>query len=277
MIAWFDGALLPLGGVSIPATDRGFLLGDGFFETMAACNGQVIRFNDHMDRLENTAAFLKTPLRYTRAEITAAIHDVLIANGLANKRAALRLTVTRGSGPRGILPPLDICPHMLISASEAPDHFPAAKVKTVSLCRNEKSPTSRIKSLCYMDNILAMQEAKEAGADEALMLNTTGKIAEGSISNIFFLQGKNLLTPSVEDGALPGVMRKTVLSVAAQMALSVQEASLTPDIIQTCDEAFLTNSLFRLRAIFEIDGRAIPSQTKGDQLLNKIKEVEKTA
>lgn len=274
MIAWFDGALLPLGGVSIPATDRGFLLGDGFFETMAASNGQVIRFNDHMDRLEDTAAFLKTPLRYTRADITAAIHDVLIANGLTNKRAALRLTVTRGSGPRGILPPLDICPHMLISASEAPDHFPAAKVKTVSLCRNEKSPTSRIKSLCYLDNILAMQDAKEAGADEALLLNTTGNIAEGSISNIFFIQGNSLLTPSVKDGALPGVMRKTVLSVAEKMGLSVQEASLAPDIIQTCDEAFLTNSLFRLRPILEIDGRAMPSQTMCDQLHKKIKETE---
>lgn len=277
MIAWFDAELLPLGGVSIPATDRGFLLGDGFFETMAATDGQVIRFNAHMDRLEETAAFLKTPLRYTRGDIAAAIQDVLTANGLNDKRAALRLTITRGSGPRGILPPLDICPHMLISASEAPDHFPAAKVKTVSLRRNEKSPTSRIKSLCYMDNILAMQEAKEAGADEALLLNTIGNIAEGSISNIFFIQGNDLLTPSIEDGALPGVMRKTVLSVATLMGLTAQETSLTPEIIQSCDEAFLTNSLFRLRTILEIDGRAIPSQAMCDQLHQKIKETEQQA
>lgn len=274
MIAWFNGELLPLGGVHIQATDRGFLLGDGFFETMAANKGTVARLDAHMERLENTAAKLKFPLPYSRAEIKTAIDDVLLANQLKNTRAALRLTVTRGSGPRGLMPPLELNPQVLLSASEVPDHFASAKVKTVSICRNEKSPTAQIKSLCYLDNILAMEEAHEQGADEALMLNTAGQVAEGSISNIFFVKDDQLFTPPISDGVLPGTMRRCVLEIAHKLGMSVIESSLGPEIIQTCDEAFLTNSLFRVRPIHELDGRLIPSEVWADRILKEIKAAE---
>ncbi|MDV7341654.1 aminotransferase class IV [Terasakiella sp. A23] len=276
MIAWFNGELLPLDGVAIPATDRGFLLGDGFFETMAVNSGKIVRFDDHMKRLSDTADKLSLPLPYSVEEIQSGIHDVLVGNQLLKTRAAIRLTVTRGSGPRGLLPPLELKPQMLITAGEAPDHYPAASVKTVSVRRNEQSPTAGIKSLCYMDNIFAFEEAHKAGADEALMLNTAGHIAEGTITNIFFVKGDQLLTPKVSDGALPGTARSAVIKTAAEIGMVVSEESLTPDIITDCNEAFLTNSLCRVRVIHKLDGRQIPAQAWADKILDALKAGEST-
>jgi len=274
MIAWFNGELLPLRGVAIPATDRGFLLGDGFFETMAAKAGKIIRFDEHMARLHKTADILGLPIPYDLDEIKSAIHEVLVGCRLTEHRAAIRLTVTRGSGPRGLLPPLELNPQVLISATEAPEHFPTAKVKTVSVRRNESSPTSQVKSLCYMDNIFALQEAHEQGADEALLLNTSGNIAEGTIANIFFVKGDELLTPKIEDGCLPGTMRTAVINKAAELGMHIKENCLSPEVIQTCDEAFLTNSLCRVRPIYELDGRQMPSENWADKILIALKADE---
>lgn len=270
MIAWFNGNLLPLNGISIAATDRGFLLGDGFFETLAAEKGKVSLFPEHMARLRDTSDFLGLPVPYSDDDILKAIDDVLTGCQLKDKRAALRLSVSRGSGPRGLVPPLDINPQILISASEIPTLFPSAHLVTVHIRRNELSPTSRIKSLCYLDNILAQQEARDKGGDEALMLNTQGHIAEGSISNIFFIRENCLLTPPISDGCLPGVMRQLVLALASDLELSTQEISLNPDILHNCDEAFLTNSLIRVRPVHQIDARALPSQHWTDKLASAV-------
>lgn len=274
MISWFNGDLLPLGGVSISATDRGFLLGDGFFETMAANSAKVVRFHDHMKRLHETADKLSLPIPYSLDEITHAINDVLVGCQLTKCRAAVRLTITRGSGPRGLLAPLELNPQILITATQAPDHYPTANVKTVSVRRNEFSPTCNIKSLCYMDAIFAFKEAHEQGADEALLLNTSGNIAEGTISNIFFVKEDALFTPKIEDGCLPGTARTAVINVAHHLGMTVHEESLRPDIIQTCDEAFLTNSLYRVRTIHELDGRLMPSEAWADKIMNSLKAQE---
>ncbi|SCA58168.1 putative branched-chain-amino-acid aminotransferase [Candidatus Terasakiella magnetica] len=274
MIAWFNGELLPLGGVKIPATDRGFLLGDGFFETMAAQSDHVVRFDDHMARLRKTGNNLGLKIPYSDKEIREAIHEVLMGSQLLNARGAVRLTVTRGSGPRGLMPPLEVKPEVMISASQAQEHYSAAKVKTVSVRKNEFSPSTQIKSLCYLDHIFAFEEAHAQGADEALMLNTSGHIAEGTISNIFFIKGDNLFTPRLEDGCLPGTMRSAVLDMAETIGMAVFEESLTPEIIQHCDEAFLTNSLFRVRPIHELDGRTMPAQHWCEKLLKALVESE---
>lgn len=267
MIAWYNGDLLPLGNIAIPATDRGFLLGDGFYETIACNNGNPVRFDDHMKRFLKTAGYMNIPLPYNLDEIRTAINDVLVGCQLMECRSALRLTLTRGSGPRGLLAPIDINPTIIISAAEVPNQYASAKIKTVSVVRNEHNPSAKIKSLCYIDNIFAFEEAHAAGCDEALMLNTKGNIAEGSISNIFFIKDDCLLSPAIEEGALPGTMRQAVLQKAIELGLPTCETRLSPEILLTCEEAFLTNSLMRVRPIHEIDGRHIPSQTWGDKLL----------
>ncbi|WP_417841199.1 aminotransferase class IV [Terasakiella sp.] len=266
MIAWFNGELFPLDGIAIKATDRGFTLGDGFFETMLAQQGQVAHFDAHMARLHESAHMMDIPLPYSTDEIGKAIDDVLTACQLKDKRAALRLTVTRGSGPRGLLPPLEITPQVLLSASDVPDHFPSAKLALVTMRRNEFNPTSRIKSLNYLDNIFALREAVAKGADEALLLNTQGHIAEGSVSNIFFIKNNALYTPPIEDGCLPGVMRAHVLQTARTLGLNTHERSIGIGIIQTCNEAFLTNSLVGIRPVHQIDGLQIPDQVWTEKL-----------
>ncbi len=274
MIGWKNGELLPLSAIQVDATDRGFLLGDGFFETMAANQGHIALFDAHMKRLEETAGLLGMTLPYQTEEIEQAITDVLVGCQLQNSRAALRLSVSRGSGPRGLTPPLECCPQMILSASEAPDHYPAARLKTSDIRRNEFSPTSQIKSLCYLDNILAFQDAHAHGADDALLLNTQGHICETTICNIFFIQDSKLLTPPISDGCLPGVMRQEVLNCAPALGLEVIEASLSVDMITNCEEAFLTNSLMRIRAIHEIDTHRLPSQHWTEKLLETVKQRE---
>jgi len=270
MIAWFNADLLPLGGISIPATDRGFLLGDGFYETIACNSGQPVRFQKHMQRLHKTAKLMKIDLPHSLDEIQSAINDVLTGCQLMKSRASIRITVTRGSGPRGLRIPLKITPNVMITAAKVPDCYEAAKIKTVSIVRNEHTPSAHIKSLSYIDNIFAFEEAEAAGFDEALLLNTKGHIAEGSISNIFFIKNDCLFTPPIEDGALPGIMREAVLKKAQALGLKTKEASLTPDIALTCDEVFLTNSLVRVRSVKQIDDRLIASQKHSNKLLHAL-------
>jgi len=274
MIAWFNGELLPLDGVSISATDRGFLLGDGFFETIAANKGKVARFSAHMDRLEQTAQKLAINLPFVPDEIADAIQEVLLGCQLREERAALRLTISRGSGPRGLLPPADAQTQFLISAAPAPETFEPAKVAFVSVRRNEFSPSATIKSLCYLDNILAFEEAKKNGADEALLLNTQGYVCEGTISNIFFIKGDCLYTPKISDGCLPGVMRACVIKTAKEIGLDVKEQTLRADFINTVDAAFLTNSLMRVRTISQIYERTLPLNTWTEKLLDAIIQSE---
>lgn len=274
MQAWFDGHLMHVNDVAIHATDRGFLLGDGFFETLAAQNGRTIHLSRHLKRLEETAAFFHAPLPYDTDDLIKAIHDVLTGSHLTQCRASVRITVSRGAGPRGLLPPLELKPHVLITASDVPESFSSARVCQVSLRRNETSPASAFKTLSYMDNILAFEEAHARTCDEALMLNSQGFIAEGAISNIFFIQQGTLLTPRKEDGILPGITRQLVLESAADLGLGVEEKALSPDIIQSCEEAFLTNSLVRVRPIYEIDGRKIPSETISRKLLDHVISLE---
>jgi len=231
------------------------------------------------ERIREEMALGKTPRAAVDAGYSRATLTILDAN-VTTLIAALVL-FQFGTGPikgfavtlsLGVLASLFTA--LILSRTIFEYFLVSRKVKTISICRNEKSPTAQIKSLCYLDNILAMEEAHEQGADEALMLNTAGNIAEGSISNIFFVKDDQLFTPPLSDGVLPGTMRRCVLETASKLGMSVTEDSLGPEIIQTCDEAFLTNSLFRVRPIHELDGRLIPSEVWADRILQEIKAVE---
>lgn len=266
MIGWCNGELLPLAGMSIKVTDRGFTLGDGLFETIAAHQGKVAHFPAHMARLRDSAVIMDLTIPYRDDEILQAINNVLLGCQLHTQKAALRLTISRGSGPRGLLAPQDATPQVLITASTVPDYFPSAKLARVSMRRNEFTPTCQIKSLNYLDNIFAMREAVDKGADEALLLNTQGHIAEGSVSNIFFIKNDALYTPRLQDGCLPGVMRAHVIKTAHSIGLNVHEKSMGVGILQTCNEAFLTNSLVGIRPVHQIDDLHITSQVWTDKL-----------
>jgi branched-chain amino acid aminotransferase len=247
--AWFNGGFLDLAAVHVRPDDRGFTLGDGLFETLRIQGGAAPLLDRHLDRLVAGCDLLGLPLPFDRAALADAILGTAARNGLGD--AAVRLTLTAGPAPRGLPRPALPAPTVLITAAAAPP--PGGPVRAViARCtrRNEHSPLSRIKSLNYLDNVLARQEAAARGADDALLLNGAGRLAEATAANLFLELDGVLVTPPVADGALPGVARGELLRAGAV------ERSLVPDDLRRCTRAFLTNSLGR-RDLVEVDGRPL--------------------
>jgi branched-chain amino acid aminotransferase len=253
MKLWLNGALQAAESARIDPADRGFTLGDGVFETICVNAGQPLRLAQHLARFRAGAATLEISPVYDEAAITAAIAEVIAANHLQN--AALRLTLSRGPAPRGLLPVFDQTPTLLITAADLPPPKPPARaIICTSTCRNEASPLSRIKSLNYLDSILALQEARRRGADEAILLNSQGRIAEASAANIFLIIQGNIRTPPVADGALPGIMRAALIA-----RFGVIEASLTLADLRAAQAVFLSTAL-GLRAVASIDEQELDLQ-----------------
>ncbi|MBB2204217.1 aminotransferase class IV [Gluconacetobacter takamatsuzukensis] len=220
-ILWLDDRLVPREQARIDPTDRGFTLGDGLFETMRVAGGRVAHLPRHLDRLRCGADTLLFPPPDLDV-IEGALDQVIRRNALAE--GALRLTLTRGTGPRGLLPPHRPHPTLLVAPfPAAPAPGPARLVISTRIRRDADSPLSRIKSLNYLPNILARLEAEQRGADDALLLNGAGRVAESTASTVLAVREGRLLTPPVSDGALPGIARAVLL--AAGM---VEEAPLTP-------------------------------------------------
>ncbi|MGP0008256.1 MAG: aminotransferase class IV [Methylocella sp.] len=246
MRVWQDGRLLAPEDAHVAIADRGLLLGDGVFETMAVCHGRVFDLEAHLARLATGLGILGFAQAVDSAKLRAGIAQYLASEEASS--AVLRLTVTRGAGPRGLAPPES--PHPMVFMTLAP--MPPARETPVSLHiatvtrRNEHSPLSRIKALPYLDNVLALSEARAQGADDALMLNTRGTIACGTAANVFTIRDGRLETPPLRDGTLPGTMRALVLSLAAQAGLSPVEKSLDLSGLAEADHVFLTNSISRV-------------------------------
>lgn len=258
---WLNGRLLPRDQAHIDLADRGFLLGDGLFETLRAYRGHVFRIEDHLQRMAAGAAELGIPLPVDPPVIAAAAHELLAANQLEGGDAALRVTLTHGPGHRGLLPPEDPRPNLLITAAayQPPpqlDGFIA--VIAAGVARNESSVTSRLKTLGYLDNILAQRQAAKSGGDEAILLNGKGRIACGARSNLFVQVDGRLLTPAVQEGALPGITRHSVLGLCAEMGLAAEEAAVTRETLRDATEAFVTNSLLEVMPLRRIDGKEMP-------------------
>lgn len=250
---WLNGQILAPGEARIDPRDRGFTLGDGLFETLTAKDGKALRLADHLERLARAAKLLDLPLPVEMNEIPGAIAATLKANDLATGKAALRLTLSRGVGSRGLLVPLDPKPVLVITAAShppVPDHLDAA---VVTIRRNEGSPLSRIKSLNYLDNVLAQQEAQARGAEEGLMLNNAGKVAGFARGNLFWRQGDRLLTPPLSDGVLDGIARHVLLTQAGATEASVDRAGL-----DQASAIFITNSLLGCVPIRRLDGHDLP-------------------
>jgi len=250
-LVWLNGALCPAGEARIDPADRGFLLGDGVFETMAAHARAVPELARHYARLCAGAALLRVPVTLTKEKLAEAIHDLLTANGL--DEAALRLTLTRGTGPRGLLPPSAATPTLLITTAPLPPPGGPLRLVTSRIRRDEDSPLSAIKSLNYLPGVLARMEAAERGADDALMLNRAGRVAETSAANLFVRLHGAWVTPPVSDGALPGIRRACLLDAGL-----VREAPVTVEELRQAEAVCAGNAL-SLRPVSAIDGYNLPS------------------
>jgi branched-chain amino acid aminotransferase/4-amino-4-deoxychorismate lyase len=177
--------------------------------------------------------------------------------GLDEARAAVRVTWTAGSGGRGLDRPARPAPRLSVTAAAAAKPVGPARLALSSVRRNDQSPASRLKTLAYLDNVLARAEARDRGADEAVMLNTAGEVACAAAANLFWLAGDRLFTPALACGVLAGVTRATVIAAAPALGLSVAEVRAGPEALSQADAVFLTNSLIGVRSVSDFEGRAI--------------------
>ena len=228
--------------MNVPIDDRGFSLGVGLFETILAENGCFAFWQAHLDRLARGCRRLGLPSPDPAICETAAA-EALARDAPGSTRASVRLTWTGGSGARGLAGPAHPAPRLIATA--APLAPPPAQLSLiiVGIRRNAASVTSRFKTLSYLDNVLAREEAMAAGADDALLLNTDGDLCGGAAANLFWFEGEDLCTPALACGVLDGIMRADIIRRAHAENVVVREVFAKPAALDRCDGAFLTNSL----------------------------------
>jgi len=265
-LVYLNGRLLPRAQARISPLDHGFLYGYGLFETMRAYKGHIFRLNAHIERLLAAAKLLGFASKLSAAMLKQACVEVLEANQL--EEASVRLAVSAGEGEPRPDPATCQEPTVFIVARTYVPPSPEAYERgfsavMASLRRDSQSPLSYLKSANFLLSLLARQEARGAGADEALLLNERGHVAEGSLSNIFLGKGGRLFTPDQESGILPGITRQVVLELAHSLGVAVKEDKLGPEALLSADEAFLTNSLIEVMPLTQIGGKAIGSGRPG--------------
>ena len=262
-IVWVDGRRLPSDGVHVSARDRGFTLADGVFETMKARNGKVFRLDRHLARLEASLRTLSIPVP---SELRDWVHAALNAAYLGE--ASVRLTVTRGVSAGGVVAPPDLVPTVVVTIAPPPA-FGAAiydaglKARVASGRRNEFSMTAGLKTLAYTDSVAAMIEARKAGADEVLFLDTGGHCSEASASNLFALINGRLTTPPTSCAALPGITRAAVIELAGDLGVAVDERPFDLRELLTSTEAFLTSSLRGIAPLVSVEGQTLGAGVPG--------------
>jgi branched-chain amino acid aminotransferase len=260
---WVNGKRQQAAGLHVSARDRGLLLADGLFETMRAHAGRVFRLDRHLARLEGGLTALHIPVPPELKEwVLAALPDAREAD------ASVRLTVTRGAGGSGVAPPADAQATAIVSVNPMPLFPPSLYEEGLSAHvasgrRNEHAMTAGLKTIAYTESIAAWIEARSAGADEALFLDTDGHCSEATSSNLFAVVDGVLLTPPVSCAALPGVTRAAVLELAAAQALRAEERVFGLEVLLDAEEAFLTSSLRGIAPLVRVGGQQLGAGTPG--------------
>ena len=267
MKIYIDGKFCSERDAKVSVFDHGLLYGDGIFEGIRAYNGRVFKLKEHIDRLFYSAKALLLNIPMSHEEIMRATVETCRKNNLRD--GYIRLVVTRGKGSLGLNPNRCGRPSVIIIADNIQLYPPALYAKgmaivTVPTVRNLHSAVNpAIKSLNYLNNILAKIEANNAGVEEAIMLNAEGYVAECTGDNIFLVKGKQLLTPPLSAGALYGITRATVIELAEQSGLKVSEPNLTRYDVFNADECFLTGTGAELIPVTKVDGRVIGTGKPG--------------
>jgi branched-chain amino acid aminotransferase len=264
---YISGKLYDKENAKISVYDHGLLYGDGVFEGMRSYGGKVFRLKQHLDRLWDSAKAIWLEIPISREELAGAVNDTLATNGI--KDGYIRLIVTRGAGALGLDPNKCSNPQVIVIT----DHiqlYPkemyeqGLSIITASTIRNHSAALSpRIKSLNYLNNIMAKIEGLQAGCVEALMLNAKGEVAECTGDNIFIIKKGVLLTPPIDAGILEGITRDAVLELAAGLNIPVQQIPLVRHDIFIADECFLTGSAAEIIPVVKLDNRTIGSGKPG--------------
>lgn len=256
---WLNGAIVPAPEAKISVLDRGVTLGDALFETLRVTAGAPDQLDAHLSRLARTAEVLNLPLPFEAAEIADQMTAFIKA--CEQEEGVLRITVTRGSDARGLALPDAPEPTVFMTLNPLPAHRrTSVRLKIAgTVRRNSRSPLPALKTVNYLENILALEEARQAGLDDALLLNEHGRITSTSHGSFFWVIGDQLFTAPIAEGLRDAVSRARVIE-----ALHATETVATPDDLANATEAFLTNSL-GVRPVTGIDGVSATLKTVGTQ------------
>jgi len=280
LLVYVDGKFYPKSEAKISVYDHGLLYGDGIFEGIRAYKGIVFKLKEHIDRIYEGAHSLMIKIPMTKSEMTEAVLETLRKNNL--KDAYIRLVITRGVGDLGIDPRK--CPKPTIFIVTEPMlmiHSPEVKEKGMKTIiswvkRDPVDATSHeIKSMNYLNSILAKIEANNAGVDEAICLDKSGFVCEGAGENIFIVKEGKIFTPPVSSGALHGITRGVVTKLAEKLGYPVIERNITPNELFIADEAFFTGTATEIKPICEINKRIIGDGKPGPVTRRLIQEFDK--
>jgi branched-chain amino acid aminotransferase len=281
---YIDGKLYDKEDAKISVYDHGLLYGDGVFEGIRSYAGKVFRMAEHLERLWNSAKVIWLEIPLSRQEMARAIEDTLAVNGIQD--GYIRVLVTRGVGTLGLDPNRCSHPQVIIIADKIalyPSELykQGLEIVTVSVMRNHPAALSpRVKSLNYLNNILAKIEGIQAGCVEALMLNHKGEIAECTGDNIFLVRQGRLLTPPNDAGILEGITRDAVIGLAGELGIEVREIALTKHDVYIADECFLTGTAAEVVPVVKVDSRVIGDGAPGPitrQLMARFRELTRSA
>ena len=262
MHVYLNGKIVPSKEALVSVFDHGFLYGDGIYETMRVYDRVPFMLDEHLRRLHRSASLIGLTIPLDADGLKIAVYEILIANSLRN--AYVRLTISRGQGELGLDPDLCLQPTVAIIAQELREYPKAYYEKGISLIipdtrRNLKEAVNpRIKSLNFLNNILAKIEAKKQGAYEAVMLNARGKLTEGTICNLFFYREGVVCTPSVACGILDGITRGIVIELAGREGLNVREGAFTRADLYSAEEVFVTNTTMEVMPVSKVDSQKYP-------------------
>ncbi|HEY0009333.1 MAG TPA: branched-chain-amino-acid transaminase [Tepidisphaeraceae bacterium] len=264
---WIDDKLVNKDDAKVSVYDHGLLYGDGVFEGIRAYCGKIFECDQHMRRLYDSAKAIRLTIPYTAEQLVKATYETIAANGFTD--CYIRLVVTRGVGLLGIDPKKCARPSVIIITDTIQLYPPelyenGMAIITASVIRNHPNALSpRIKSLNYLNNILAKIEATDAGVPEAIMLNHEGFVAECTADNIFVVRNGAVYTPPAFDGSLEGVTRGVIMNLCGPLGIPITERRMERHDLYIADECFLTGTGAEVVPVTQIDGRIVGSGTPG--------------
>jgi branched-chain amino acid aminotransferase len=270
MIVFLNGKFVPEEQAVVSIFDRGYLYGDGLFEAIRIRNGKPFRWDQHIERLQSGANLLNLKIPFSPKELLEYAQELATKNQMPE--AILRLLVTRGKGERGYSPKGANNPFLTMALFPTPaidiNNPPRRKVVVAKISVPPNHPLTAIKSTNKLIHVLARAEADAFGADEALLINANGELAEGTSCNLFWIQGDAIYTPTIESGALPGITRNLVLELCSKLSIATNEVAAKPEVLFKADGVFLSHTTMGIVEIDEVDGKPV----KRSPLVQKIQK-----
>jgi len=275
MQVFLNGQFLPAEQAVVPLNDRGLMYGDGLFETLRVVNGRPFRFAQHLERLMRGADFLKIKSPFTAKELQKVAAQLVEQNQMPN--AVLRVMLTRGPGERGYTPGDESKPTVAMTLHPAPSLAEASVLEwsmvTSAYRIASADPLSSFKTTSKLLHVMARAEAKEKGADEALLINTNGEVAETASGNLFWIYHDKICTVPTGRGVLPGITRAVVLEICQTMGLETNKRVIKPEALRNSEGIFVTQSVLGIVPVISLDGVPVKPSPLVDQIAHAYDEL----